>query len=553
MSDLRKLERLMRGSHRTAWASIGVATLQALVLIPIALLIRHAFDDSIPNREGGEILLIGAVTLVLYLVSSSLALWARSISLRATKRAVTELRMNLLARLYGLPRSWFDRNDTAKIHGTIVQDSERIDLMANALIGQLLPSAVVAIGLALAMLVLNPLLFGLLALILPALVFASIKVGRLVRRRSHAWRDEFETFDSQTLFALRSITLTKAHGSDSGEVAARREQLDALGRRGYELAWAQSAYSQLTGTIMAVGAVIVLVLGGRAVADGSMSLGDLISFFALLALLRGQTPMLLASVPFVITGLESLRRVEELLDTRGEEPYRGSRPVRFERALAIEDVDFAYDGAKDTPVLRGATFGIEAGERVALLGPNGAGKSTLVSLILGLYRPDGGSLSVDGVPYDEIDMRVLRSSIGVVMQDPIVFSGTVRENIAFGTPGLSAGALDRAAELSTAAEYIQRLPEGMDTEVGDEGVLLSGGQRQRLAIARALARRPALLVLDEPTTYMDTASAAGLMENLRTLDPSPAVLLVTHDPLIAAGADRSIEIDEGRLTEGALA
>src|SRR4051794_5485939 len=179
MKDLRTLERLLRGSHRIAWASVAVATAQALVLIPIALMVRRAFDTSIPNGDSGEILLIGAATLVLYLLSSALALWARSISLRVTKRAVTELRRNLLARLYALPRSWFDQHDTAKVHGTIVQDSERIDLMANALIGQLLPSAVVAIGLTCAMLVLNPLLFGLLALIFPLLVAGSIFLGRL--------------------------------------------------------------------------------------------------------------------------------------------------------------------------------------------------------------------------------------------------------------------------------------------------------------------------------------------------------------------------------------
>jgi ABC-type bacteriocin/lantibiotic exporter with double-glycine peptidase domain len=204
-------------------------------------------------------------------------------------------------------------------------------------------------------------------------------------------------------------------------------------------------------------------------------------------------------------------------------------------------------------VLRGVSVAVDPGERLVIVGPNGAGKSTLVSLILGLYRPQRGSLFADDVPYDEIDMRVLRSSIGVVMQDPIVFSGSIRDNIAFGTPGLDDAAVRRAAELATASRFIDRMPEGLETQVGDEGVLLSGGQRQRLAIARALARRPALLILDEPTTYLDAASAGELMENLRRLDPAPAVLLVTHDPLITGYGDRAVELRDGRLATAVVA
>jgi ABC-type bacteriocin/lantibiotic exporter with double-glycine peptidase domain len=150
-------------------------------------------------------------------------------------------------------------------------------------------------------------------------------------------------------------------------------------------------------------------------------------------------------------------------------------------------------------------------------------------------------------------MRTLRSSIGVVMQDPIVFSGSIRENIGFGTPGLGDPALLEAAELATAAGFIERLPAGLDTQVGDEGVLLSGGQRQRLAIARALARRPSLLILDEPTTYLDADSAGRLIDNLGLLEPAPAVLLVTHDPAVAAHAERSVELREGRTAAGLTA
>ncbi len=543
----RSLVRLFGGSRRLIAVSVAIATAQTILLVPIALLVELAFDDLIPGRKETGLLGVGVAILALYLASSALGLWARSVSLRVTKEAITALRVDLLEKVYALPRSFFDLNEVAKLHGTIVQDSERIDQMANALVAQLLPTAVIAVGLSVAMLVLNPILFLLLALVAPLLLLGSVVIGRSVRRRTHNWREAFEVFDAQTLFALRAITLTKAHGVDSTEIAGRRRQLNELGLLGRTMAYMQTAYSLANGTVMAIGAVIVLVVGGRAVAAGSMTVGDLVSFFTLLALLRGQTPTMLTAIPVVISGMESLERVEGLLAVETVEPYRGRRRIEFTGSVRIESVSFSYpDGA---PVISDLDLEIGAGERVAIVGPNGAGKSTLVSLLLGLYRPDEGRLYAEGIPYDDLDMSHLRAQVGAVLQDPILFSATIRENIAYAMPDVDEEALRRVAALAVVDEFAESLPAGYETEVGDEGVLLSGGQRQRVAIARAMLRGPALLILDEPTTYLDAQSAMALMAGLRDLDPAPSLLIVTHDPLIAAEADRIVELRDGRLQQ----
>jgi ATP-binding cassette subfamily B protein len=240
----------------------------------------------------------------------------------------------------------------------------------------------------------------------------------------------------------------------------------------------------------------------------------------------------------------SLARLDMLLAAEEREPYGGRAPLAFRGKVEFERVSFSYGGPA---VLHGIDLTVERGERVAVTGPNGAGKSTLAALLLGLYRPERGRVLADGVPFDELDLRALRRQIGVVMQDPLLFPGSIRENIAYGRPDLGDAAIRVAAGRAAATAFIEALPEGYDTQVGDEGVRLSGGQRQRIALARALLSEPALLVLDEPTTHLDEAAIAALIESLEELPTAPTILLVTHDPDVAAHAERIVHLRDGGI------
>jgi ABC-type bacteriocin/lantibiotic exporter with double-glycine peptidase domain len=285
-----------------------------------------------------------------------------------------------------------------------------------------------------------------------------------------------------------------------------------------------------------------MTVGGLQVAAGTMSLGDLLAFFAVLTLLRARISSAFVALPQVIAGLQSLRRLEELLATDAPEPYSGTARARFAGAVRLEEVEFAY-GARE--ILRGASLEIAPHETVALVGPNGAGKSTIVSLVLGLYRPDAGRLLADGRPYDDLELDDVRRGIGVVLQDPLIFHGTIRENIAFGLPDATDAAIEEAAGWATAASFVRALPAGFETDVGAEGVRLSAGQRQRIAIARALLVRPALVVLDEPATYLDAGATAALVGNLTALPWHPALLLIGHDELLLPRVDRVYRLEDG--------
>jgi ABC-type multidrug transport system fused ATPase/permease subunit len=210
-------------------------------------------------------------------------------------------------------------------------------------------------------------------------------------------------------------------------------------------------------------------------------------------------------------------------------------------ALALRDVEFGYrDGA---PVLRGFGLVLQRGERVALVGGNGAGKTTVATLLLGLYRPWGGRAEADGVPYDELDIRALRRLIGFVPQRPTLLPLTIAGNIAYGAGDHDAAGIRAAAELAGADAL------GYDTHVGDEGERVSGGERQRIAIARALVKRPAVLILDEPTNSLDHEAVARILANLRELPNEPAVLVISHDPTVIDDADRVVHLVDGVAAE----
>jgi ATP-binding cassette subfamily B protein len=547
---IRSLARLLEGTRWLVGLSLAAAVAQSLALVPVGLIVRHVFDTVIPRGDRGQLVILGLAALGLYLVASGLSLVSRYVVLDATKRAVARLRCDLLARIQTLPQSWLDRADVGQVHSTVVQDSERVDVMVNALLGLVLPAIVITTALLGTLAFVDLRLLALLLTVIPVLMVLGRVLTEQVRGRVRRFQSSFDTFSSRILANLRAATTIRTLGAEPTELGAGAAEIAALSEEGRRMAWLAQAQAVSQGTTAALAGIIVLVLGGLGVIGHDLSLGDLLSFFTLLALARGQATQVLTWLPQMVIGRESLGRLDRLLETEAPPPYRGGRRIAFRGEVALEGVSFDYGAG---PVLHEVDLGVQSGERVALSGPNGAGKSTIVGLLLGLYRPDRGRLTADGVPYDELDVRELRLRIGVLLQDPVLFRGTVRANIAYGRSGVREEEVVAAAEAATAAEAIAGLSAGYDAEVGDDGELLSGGERQRVALARALLGRPPLLILDEPSTHLDATATGRLLENLAALPWEPTVLLITHDPQVAAVADRVVEIRDGRLVPGAVA
>jgi ABC-type multidrug transport system fused ATPase/permease subunit len=530
--------------------SVLAALGQAALLAPVPLVIKHVFDSDLDQGRAAGVAVGGAVVLALYLAGSGLALVSRYAVLKATKRAIADLRRALAAQIFALPKSFHDRTDPRQLHATIVEDSERLDVVANAALGQILPAAVVSLGLAVVALVLNPVLFVLLACAVPVMVLVKRSFDSRLRARTRTWQSAFDRYSALTQTALRARTLAEVRGADDLERERLNNSVESLSDAGLGMAWRQGALSIGQASIVAIAAVLVLVVGGVAVARGDMSTGDLLSFYAVVALLQRQANTVTTLLPLTVSGRESLARLNDLLDVAERAPYPGTRRIPFQGGIELRGVSFGYGGE---PLLRDVDLTIEPGEQIVILGPNGAGKSSLASLILGLYRPTSGELLADGYPYDELDIRALRTAFGVLLQDPVLLPGTVAENIGFGRPAASAQEIERAAALTGAGEFIERLPGGYGAEVGAEGVLLSAGQRQRVALAAALLAQPRLLILDEPTAHLDTAAIAALRVALADLPEQATVITITHDDALAGSADRVLRLRDGRVAAPAVA
>lgn len=525
---------------------LGVlGALQSAALLPTLFLARFAFNKAVPNGQVGLLIWIGLALVGFRLLASALTLTARLMSLRATKGAICEMRRDLIATLYALPRDYFGRNDASRVQTRIVLETERLDNLSSTLLSSIVPAALTSVCLAAVLLYLNAVLVLMLAGLLPFMWLCTVWGGRYVKREVRAFQQAFEGFSHGVQFVLRQMDLTRVRGYEEGELARQAQGLRRLETSGVRMAMSFALHQQVQNNLNGIGGLLLLIGGGVAVASHAMTLGDLLAFYLAAGALNGSINRMTAVIPELIAGDESLRTLQELRGQTDAAGYDGKLEAPFDGAVSLRDVDFSYG---DEPVLRGVSLDLAPGARTAIVGANGAGKSTIISLILGFYRPKAGGLTVGGRPYEELDLRSLRRRIGVVMQKPTFFTGTIAENLTYGWSDVSREAMETAAREACADAFIANLPDGFDTLIGEGGAMISGGEGQRLAIARALIGRPKLLILDEPTNHLDAESISRIMERITSRPDHATILIISHDRTVVEFADTVLRLDDGRLT-----
>jgi ABC-type multidrug transport system fused ATPase/permease subunit len=537
--------------RRGTVAILGLlGALQSAMLLPTLFLVRFAFNTAVPKGQVVLLVWIGMALVGFRLVAAGLTLTTRLMSLRVTKGAVCEMRRDLIATLYALPRDFFGRNDASRVQTRIVMETERLDNLASTLLSSIVPAALTTVCLAIVLLYLNAVLVLMLAGLLPLMWLGAVLGGRYVKREVRAFQQAFEGFSHGVQFVLRQMDLTRVRGYEEGELTRQTEGLQRLETSGVRMAMSFALHQQIQNGLNGIGGLLLLVGGGVAVASHAMTLGDLLAFYLAAGALNGSISRMTAVIPDLIAGDESLRKLQELRGQTDAAGYRGKVEAPFDGAVSLRDVDFAYG---DEPVLRGVSLDLAPGARTAIVGPNGAGKSTIINLILGFYRPQAGGLTAGGRPYEDIDLRALRRQIGVVMQKPTFFTGTIAENLAYGWTDVPREALEAAAREACADGFIANLPDGFDTLIGEGGAMISGGEGQRLAIARALIGRPKLLILDEPTNHLDAESIGKIMERITGSPDHAAILIISHDRTVVDFADTVLRLDAGRLSPASVA
>ncbi len=494
--------------------------------------------------------LFAAVAMVIIYLLAGLLNFARNyVSIAVGLKALLQVRTQLYSYLQYLPLHFHDRRRSGDSTFRVAYDSQAVQTFYNRGFDTIIGSAVTLITTFLYMATMDATLAGISLLILPLLWLTIHLFSARVRQQSSALQQEESDVLARASEGLTSIRIVHAFGQEDYEVREFVREAQSSYAANLKLTVTNAISSLAISGVMALGLSVVLYVAALHILDHRLTVGQLTLFLAYVTMLYQPLEQLSYTAWALEGAAAGMQRVFEILDAEDSVPERkDAKPMpRAKGEIAFEDVAFAYDA--DHPILRGITLAVKPGQTVALVGGTGAGKTTLLSLVPRFYDPVSGTVRVDGTDVREATKKSLRANISIVLQDTLLLSGTVLENIAYGRPAATRAEIEAAAEAAQAHEFIKQLPHGYDTQVGERGVRLSGGQKQRIGLARAFLKNAPILLLDEPTSALDLETEAEIMGTLKALMQKYTTLIVTHRLATIHHVDCIHVLENGRVVE----
>jgi ATP-binding cassette subfamily B protein len=533
---------------RTLGAAVALLAAAALVLT-LGQGLRRLIDLGFAT---GDTTHLDHAALALVVIVAALAIATASRFYLVSwlgERVAADVRRDIFNRVIALSPAFFEMARVGDLLTRLTADISVLQALIGSAISQWLRNAILLVGAFAMLLVTSAKLAGIVVLVVPLVVVPLVLFGRRERRLSRAAQDrvaDIGSYAEETINALRTVQAFTHEAVDrarfGGEVERSVEAaLRRVRTRGTQI---------LIVILLGFGAIVFsLWVGGRDVIGGRMSGGDLSAFvfYAVLSATSGaQMSELFGELQRAGGAADRLRELLNERPTIAAPAYPVALPVRAEGRVAFEDVTFRYPARPDTAALEDFSLTVAPGETVALVGPSGAGKSTVLQLLLRFYDPQVGVVRVDGVDIAQAAPEDVRRRIGIVPQDPVIFGASALENIRYGRPEASEREI-RAAGKAAFADFLDDLPQGYETFLGEKGIRLSGGQRQRIAIARAILRDPAVLLLDEATSALDAESEQAVQQALAVLSRGRTTIVIAHRLATVRGADRIVVIDAGRV------
>ncbi|OLL52668.1 ABC transporter transmembrane domain-containing protein [Bartonella henselae] len=532
-----------------AFIALSVAALVTLTL-PVA--IRQMLDHGFSTSSHGHINFYFALLFVLALLLALASACRYYCVITLGERIVADLRRDIFVHIMKLSPAFFDRSHSGELVSRLLTDTTQIKLAVGSTASTALRHLIVVIGAIVMMVITNAKLSSLVLLAIPFVAIPLVVFGRKVRTRTRAAQDRIadaNALATEQVSAIRTVQAFTAEKLVSKRFSQLVERAFQTARSSVIL---RSFFTGFAIFLVFGSVVAVLWIGSRDVLNGTMT-GGALGQFVLYAVFGASTFAQLSELGAeLIQAAGAAERLAELLQEQPtilapKAPSPLAKPVQG--ALVFDQVDFTYPSRPQEKILRSLSFSVKPGETVAFVGASGAGKSTLFSLILRFYDPISGQIRFDGVEINRLSLQDLRSSISYVPQDVAIFDGTLRDNIVFGNGNMTEEQIIAAAKAANALEFIEALPNGLDTEVGERGIMLSGGQKQRIGIARAILRNAPLLLLDEATSALDANSEKLVQEALEELMQNRTTLVIAHRLATILKADRILVMEKGALVE----
>ncbi len=564
---LRSFGKLLKPQSKAITWALATLTLSTLLgLIPPAatkLLVDCVFGDqpvpemvpfssSLPKDRWSLLLFITAGIVLVSLTKIFLHIWGRWYATRATKRLQMSVRKQLFQHAIRLPLARVYEMKSGGMASLLRQDAGSIGDLIFGLIYNPWRAVVQLTGSLLILVLVDwRLLLGAL-LLLPAVFFSHRTWITEIRPRFRDVRERRQGIDSLTTETFAGIRIVRAFSRQRTETRRIVSDHHLMGRQELYVWWWMRTIEVLWAVAIPLASAGLMLYGGHQVLQGTLSIGDLMMFVVFLLMLLEPLAILAESAATLQNNLSALDRVLDILDEQ-REMQPGERAIKLDQQnvlgrVTFKQVDFQYDTSASWS-LSGIEIDVKPGEMIALVGPSGAGKSTLCNLVARFYDPDCGEIFLDGTNLRDIEVESYRALLGIVEQDVFLFDGSVAENIAYSKHDASENDILEAAKIANAHQFIQELPDGYETIIGERGVKLSGGQRQRLAIARAVLANPRILILDEATSNLDTESERLIQESLRELLKGRTSFVIAHRLSTIRDADRILVLENGRIIE----